>query len=143
MGSSVETLTYRRGWKKGLITIGEIMSPAIEIVIDNHVATGAPIVIEGDSIQPSLFTRPIVQKHVQSGDVRGVFLIESEEEVLYANILARRRGVEAISDAELHTEARAKWLYGLWLAEQTSHFGIPALKARPWTTLLDRMLTLL
>lgn len=127
---------------QGLIAVGEAMSPAIEIVIDNHVATDAPIVIEGDGILPSLFARQIVQKHMQSGHVRGVFLLESDEKVLYANMLARGRGVEAMPESELRTEARAKWLYGQWLAEQANRFGIPALEARPWTTLLDRVLAI-
>jgi len=127
---------------KGLIAVGEIMSPAIEIVIDNHVATDAPIVNEGDGILPSLFARPIVQKHVQSGHVRGIFLFEPDEKVLYANMLARGRGAEAMPEAELRTEARAKWLYGQWLVEQASRFGIPAPEARPWATLLDRVLAI-
>jgi 2-phosphoglycerate kinase len=126
---------------KGLIAVGEVMSIAIEIIIDNHVATDAPIVIEGDGILPSLFARPIVQKHVQSGYVRSVFLLEREELILYANMLARGRGVEALPEAELRTETHAKWLYGQWLAEQASRFGIPALEARPWATLLERILT--
>lgn len=127
---------------KGLIAVGEVMSPAIEIVIDNHVSTDAPIVIEGDGILPSLFARPIVQKHVQSGHVRGVFLLESDEEVLSANMLARRRGTAAMLESELRTEARAKWLYGQWLAAKANRFGTPALEARPWLTLLDRVLAI-
>lgn len=125
---------------QGLIDVGEVMSPAIEIVIDSHIATNAPIIIEGDGILSSLFARSLVQKHVQSGQVRGVFLVEPDEESMYTNILARGRGTERMSEAELRTEARAKLLYGRWLAEQASHCNIPVLEPRPWETPVERVL---
>ncbi len=125
---------------QGLIAVGEVMLPAIEIVIDSHIATNAPIIIEGDGILPSLFARPLVQKHGQSGQVRAVFLKESEEEIIYANMLARGRGAERLLEAELRTEARAKWLFGQWLSEQANCYGYPTLEARPWETLMDRVL---
>src|SRR5436309_11432347 len=45
-----------------LIAVGEVMSPAIEVVVASHVDTAVPIVIEGDGILPSLFARPLIQK---------------------------------------------------------------------------------
>ena len=93
-----------------LIGIGQVLSPALEAVIENHVDTVAPIVIEGDAILPSLLSRPSVRDRVSNGHVQAVFLVETEEEVLLANIVVRDRGMGGRREAELRTEARAKWL---------------------------------
>jgi 2-phosphoglycerate kinase len=125
---------------KGLITLGESMIPSLEIVVDNHVDTAAPTVIEGDGILPSLFARPSFQRHRTTGLVRAAFLVEPEEERLFANILERQRGTQNQSEAELRTEARTKWLYGQWLTEEAQQYGLPVLSPRPWSTLLERLL---
>ncbi len=122
-----------------LIAVGQTLSPALEVVIENHVDTVAPIVIEGDAILPSLFARPPVQDRASNGQVQAVFLIEPEEDVLLANILARRRGTIRQTEAELRTEARAKWLYGQWLAGEARRYGLPVLEVRPWSTLAERL----
>lgn len=146
-----ETLTLFQGveiWQQpperfrdGLIAMGEVMTPAIEIVIANHVDTLAPLIIEGDAILPSLFARPIVQECAQAGHVQAVFLVEPEEDVLLANMLARGRGVSAQSEVELRTEVRAKWLYGRWLIEEARRYNLPILEPRPWATLVERITT--
>lgn len=45
----------------GLVALGDAIAPAIEVVIENHVDQGIPIVIEGDGILPSLFDRTSVR----------------------------------------------------------------------------------
>ena len=126
--------------RDGLIAVGRVMAPALEVVIENHVDTAAPVVIEGDGILPSLFARPPVQDRSVNGNVRAVFLVEPEEEVIFANMLARKRGIAARTEAELRTEARAKWLFGRWLADEASHYGLPVVEPRPWLTLLERVM---
>lgn len=127
--------------RDGLIAVGEVMSPAIEIVVANHVDTIAPVVIEGDGILPSLFATPSVRDRAKNGLVRAVFLVEPEEDVLLANMVARGRGTAGQSEAELRTEARAKWLYGQWLAREAHRYGLPVLHSRPWSTLVERIIT--
>ncbi len=122
-----------------LIAVGQMFLPALEVVIENHVDTVAPIVIEGDGILPSLVARPSVQDRASNGQVRAVFLMEPEEDVLLANIIARRRGTTGQTEAELRTEAQAKWLYGQWLASEARSYGLPVLEARPWSTLVERL----
>jgi len=129
--------------RDGLIAAGEVISPAIEVVITNHVDTKASLIIEGDGILPSLVARPEVRDRAAGGQVRAVFLIETEEEVLFANTLARRRGMADRTENELRTEARAKWLYGQWLTSEAQRFGLPVLESRPWSTLLERLLTII
>lgn len=123
-----------------LIAVGEAISPAIEVVVTSHVDTVAPIVIEGDGILPSLFARPAVRERAVHGEVRGVFLIEPEEEMIFATMLARGRGIAAATEAELRREAQAKWLYGQWLADEAHHYGLPVLESRPWSSLLERLI---
>jgi 2-phosphoglycerate kinase len=124
----------------GLIAVGQALSPALEVVIENHVDTAVPIVIEGDGILPSLFARSPVHERTIKGQVRAVFLFEPEEDVLLANIVARNRGNTGRTEADLQTEARAKWLYGQWLAHEAHRYGLPVLEARPWSTLVERMI---
>jgi 2-phosphoglycerate kinase len=117
-----------------------VISPAIEVVITNHVDTKAPIIIEGDGILPSLFARPEVRDRAAGGHVRAAFLVEPEEEMLFANMRARRRGIAERTENELRTEARAKWLYGQWLTSEAQRYNLPVLESRPWSTLLERLI---
>jgi 2-phosphoglycerate kinase len=125
---------------QALINVGVVMSPAIEVIIDSHIATQLPLLIEGDGILPSLFARELLQKHISSGRVRGAFLIESDEKILLENMLKRNRGIGDMTDAELRTEAHAKWLYGRWLIAETQRYGLPVIESRPWSTLIKRIL---
>ena len=125
--------------RDGLIGVGQVLSPALEVIIENHVDTVAPVVIEGDAILPSLLSRPTVRDRVSDGHVQAVFLVETEEEIVFANIVARGRGMGGRREAELRTEARAKWLYGQWLADEAHRYGLPVLEPRPWSTLVERI----
>jgi 2-phosphoglycerate kinase len=117
----------------GLIGVGQVLSPALEVIIENHVDTVAPVVIEGDAILPSLLSRPSVRDRVSQGHVRAVFLVETQENVLLANIVARGRGMGGRPETELQTEARAKWFYGQWLADEAQRYCLPVLEPRPYS----------
>ncbi len=125
---------------QALIAVGEVMAPALEVVVESHIATQLPILLEGDGILPSLFAREALQKHMSAGRVRGAFLIESDEETLFDNMLKRDRGIVDMTDAELRTEAHAKWLYGRWLIDEAQRYGLPIIESRPWSTLPRRIL---
>ncbi len=126
----------------GLIATGEVMSPAIEIVVANHCDNAGSVIVEGDGILPALFARPLMYQYRASGQVKGVFLVEQDEELLFANMAARSRGIAERPVSELHTEAHAKWLYGQWLIEQAYLYTLPVLEPRPWETLVERMIAL-
>lgn len=125
---------------QALIAVGEVMAPAIEVIIESHIATQLPILIEGDGILPSFFARESLQKQISAGRVRGVFLIEPDEAKLLNNILKRNRSIDHMADAELRTEAHAKWLYGRWLIDEAQRYGLPLIEPRPWSTLPKRIL---
>ena len=125
--------------RDGLIATGEVLSSAIEIVVTNHCDNAGPVIVEGDSILPSLLDRPLIRQYMMSDQVKAVFLVEPDENVLFANMVARGRGIAKRPISELHTEAHAKWLYGQWLTEQAHHYSLPMLEPRPWDTLIERI----
>ena len=45
-------------------------------MIENHVDTAAPIVIEGDGVLPCLYFRSSVRDRARTGQVQAVFLVE-------------------------------------------------------------------
>jgi 2-phosphoglycerate kinase len=141
---SLEHMWSRRpeDLSQGLIALGQAMTPAIEVVVMNHVDQRIPIVIEGDNIVPALLARPQVRTRATGGRVAGVFLVEPDEEAFLENILARG-GWSALDEAPawMPTQVRTKWLYGRWLAAEATRYGIPVIEARPWQTLADRLLS--
>lgn len=123
----------------GLVAVGELMAPALEVIVENHLATGSPIIIEGDGILPSLFTRPAIRSGADAGHVRGVMVVESDEEQLRRAIVGRARGIAARSALELATEARAKWQFGNWITCEAHEHALPVVEARPRASLADRL----
>jgi 2-phosphoglycerate kinase len=122
----------------GLIAIGEAVSPAIEVVIENHVDQRIPVVIEGDGILPSLFERDSVRARATNGRVWAVYLTEPDADALYANLFAR--GADGWRD-DLRWYARRSAAYGEWLAREARERGIPTIAVRPWETVVERILT--
>lgn len=74
------------------------------------------------------------------GRVRAIYVVEPDEGAILANIVARRRGMTEWSEEEVWTDARAKWLYGRWLAAEAYRHGLPVVEPRPWETLVERIL---
>ncbi len=129
--------------RDGLIATSEVMISAIEIVVANLCDNAGSVIIEGDGILLSLFDRPLIRQYVMRGQVKTVFLVEPDENALFANMVARGRGIAKRPVPELHTEARAKWIYGQWLTEQAQRYNLPVLTSRTWETVVERILTLL
>jgi 2-phosphoglycerate kinase len=122
------------------IAVGEVLSPAIEVVVENHVDQAIPIVIEGDAIQPALLDRPPVQTRAGDGRIHAVFLVEPDAEAFLSNIRSRRSRIAGWTDYEVALYARGMWLYGQWLAREAHRFGVPVITPRPWATLVDRII---
>lgn len=121
------------------IAVGEIVSHALEIVVANHVATDAPLVLEGDGIVPAMASLRTFAG-LEVGDLaRAVFLVEPDEAVILRTMQDRRRGIDRSTEPEQRTQAHASWLYGQWLRTQAERHGLPVVEARPWATLADRV----
>jgi 2-phosphoglycerate kinase len=133
---------------EGWIGVAKVVSYAIEIVIAHHIAVAeaGPVVIEGDGILPSLAAQDQFAglNHFQGLTVqqmvRSVFLFEPDEEVLLTNMQSRDRGFDELPSAEQRVQARASWLYGQWLRQEALAHELPAVPARPWETLTERVL---
>jgi hypothetical protein len=121
------------------IAVGEALSPALEVVAENHVDQRLPVVLEGDGVLPALLDRPPVLTRAAGGRVRAVFVVEPDEAALLANVLARGSEAGFMTEAELRAVVRARLLYGRWLSEQARRAGLPVVSPRPWDTLADRI----
>jgi 2-phosphoglycerate kinase len=129
--------------RDGLIALGQVLSPALEVVIENHVDTADPLVIEGDAILPSLFTRPSVQARSSNGQVQAVFLVEPDEHRLLAHLDARYQVQVSHNEVLARAMAHVRWLHGLWLAEEARRLDLPVLEPHPWETLAQRIVAAL
>ena len=131
---------------EGSIAVGEAMTRPLSAVIAHHVfveGTG-PVIIEGDGIVPALAaTRSLPNFHATptplNNQVRSVFLVEPDEEVVARNMHLRGRGFAQFSSKEQQTQIRANWLYGQWLRRQADHYNLPVVEPRPWETLVERV----
>ncbi|MDP9311782.1 MAG: hypothetical protein M3R24_13030 [Chloroflexota bacterium] len=126
--------------RDALIAVARTMSYALEIVIANHVATNAPMVLEGDGLLPELAAQRVYADVDAAHSVRTIFLIEDDEQVLFHNMIARQRGLERLPVAVQRHRVHASWLYGQWLKTEAHHHNIPIVPPRPWHTLVNRVL---
>lgn len=118
---------------KHTIAVGQVMVPALEAVIANHIESQASVVLEGDFILPMLATS-FAESSIQS-QVRTLFLDEESEEQYRHNFLLRES-----EDGLQAKRARVSWLYGQWLKQEAERVGALTLPARPWNDLFERIL---
>lgn len=126
--------------RDALIAVARTMSYALEIVIANHVATNAPMILEGDGLLPELAAQRVYANLDTAHSVRAIFLIEDDEAVLFHNMLARQRGLERLPGEVQRRRVHASWLYGQWLKTEARQHHVPVVPPRPWETLGDRLL---
>lgn len=109
------------------IAASRVLSPVIAAVIENHVETQTPIVLEGDYVLPEVLA--------QTNDrVTGVFLYEPEEAQILRNFALREP-----AGGDQAKRARVSWLFGQWLRDECGRLGLIAMPPRPWDTLLQRI----
>ncbi len=126
--------------RDALIAVARTMSYAMEIVIANHVATKAPMVLEGDGLLPELAVQRVYANLDTASYVRSIFLVEDDEAALFHNMIARQRGLEQLPVEVQRRRVRASWLYGQWLKTEANQHRVPVVPPRPWETLGDRLL---
>jgi len=118
-----------------LLELGQAMETGLEGVIANHLESSTPVVLEGDFIHPVLATQASFSGQVNGGRVRAVFLHEPDEQQLVANYLSR----EPESGPQVK-RAHVSWLHGEWLRQEAERYGLPVVSARPWETVLERVI---
>jgi hypothetical protein len=66
--------------------------------------------------------------------------VEPGEAALLDAIRVRARGDGWMTDADVRVEARARWLFGTWLAAEARRLRLPVVDSRPWDSLIERLL---
>jgi 2-phosphoglycerate kinase len=117
------------------LSVGRVLAPALEAVVLDHLECRTATVMEGDYLLPELLTRLSKSEIAPQERVRCVFLYEPDETQLVRNYASR----EPDQAAQTH-RAHVSWLFGQWLESECRRLGLPALPARPWDTLRDRIL---
>ncbi|HEY8293486.1 MAG TPA: hypothetical protein VIG44_13405 [Thermomicrobiales bacterium] len=126
-------------YRDKLIAVGRVISDALRIVVESHIATAVPIVIEGDGILPGFAAK--IASEYDEGQVRSVFIVENDEDALLANMLKRGRGIDPNAAAEQQTETRGKALFSAWIQREAERYGLPTMTPLPWETLSGRLLS--
>jgi 2-phosphoglycerate kinase len=116
------------------VSVAETMAPAIEAVIQNHLESNTPVLLEGDYLLPATAARTNYGAVPNGGRVRAVFLFEADEEQIATNY-SRREPAGGTADLR----SRVSFLYGNWLRTEARRYGVPVVEARPWDSLLDRV----
>jgi hypothetical protein len=134
----------------GFVGVARALAPALGVIVAHHlVVEGAgPLIIEGDGIAPRLVGEqsPVLPHIPDAGlmrDVRALFVDESDEGIIFANMLARGRGFEIMPPDEQRANAHAAWRYGGWLRDEAEKHHALMIPARPLETLFERTLALL
>lgn len=117
------------------LDILQVMLPALEAVVQNHLEEGTPLVLDGDFIHPALAARDAFGDEPNDGRVRGVFLYELDETQVVQNFLEREP-----TTGPQTTRARVSVLRAAWIRAECEELGIAAIPARPWNTLFDRVI---
>ena len=112
----------------------EELLPAAEAVVANHLDTGVPVVIEGDYLLPRLVAQAAFGDIPSAGRVQGAFLYDPDEEQIAANLREREP-----DGGDMSRRAHVSWLRGEAIRRECERVGVPALTARPWPTLLERV----
>lgn len=101
--------------------------PAVDAVIDNHLGTGTPVVLEGDQLLP--VARP---------GVHAVVLHEPAVEQLVANYRSREPAAGDQTERALVSRR-----HGDLLVARAAAAGVPVVTARPWADVVERVLAAL
>jgi 2-phosphoglycerate kinase len=120
--------------------VARAMYPALEMVVAYHLATTAPVILEGDIVLPKLASRRYLPFVPAGTGVRAVYVVEPDEEKIHQRSLQRGRGYHAMSPEEQRADSLRQRLYGEWLRAQAEEAGLPVLLPEPWDTLPDRIL---
>jgi 2-phosphoglycerate kinase len=126
--------------RDAFVGVAEAMAPAVRVVIDSHVVTGVPMVIEGDGIHPDLLEDPAIAPHIESGAVRFCCVASQTHRELIENMVDRGRGDHLTDRIRVSQHAAANYAFNEWLVRKSIELGIPVVRSRPFDSLEDRIL---
>ncbi len=110
-----------------LTEVSKEMVSGLRAIVNNHLESDIPVIIEGDFIDPEFtvsFNNP---------KVKSIFIHEADKNQILQNYLAREGGDLQDFRADISVE------YGNRLADSCMELGIKVIEARPWVTVIDRI----
>jgi len=110
-----------------LIDVSKEMIPVLRALVNRHIEDKLPIIIEGDFIYPE-FTISFDNPQVKS-----IFVNEPDINQILQNFLSREGG-----DLQQY-RAKISIAYGKWIADACKKNSIRVIEARPWDTVLTRV----
>lgn len=111
-----------------LINVSKELIPGIKSIVDNHIESNVPVIIEGDFIYPE-FTISF-----ENSSIKSLFLYEPDENQIIQNYLNREGGEPQSYRAEISIA------YGKWLSEACKELGIKIIEPRPYANVLNRII---
>jgi hypothetical protein len=124
---------------EALKAVAREVSSALEIVIAHHVSTEAPVVIEGDGLEPRMAAGTHFAGVDAGGAVRSVFLVESDEGAVSEAMRTRGTRGGVAHESTLPVQSRVAWLYGQWVQSEALRLGLPVVASRPHERLEARL----
>lgn len=111
------------------------VSIAVDDIINKHVGFNEKIVIEGDSVIPSLLV-----KRNQDG-IKAIFLYDDQENILERQTIRNRN--KKRTQEKLEINSRFCYAYSEAIRKQAEEHGYLAMKASPIETLFERVIAVL
>jgi len=108
-----------------------IFQPVVEEIVASRLERGMRAIIEGDFILPEVVDRPDFSGQRNGGRVKALFVYESEEARIAANMAHREGGDQSFV-------AHTSWLKVQWLRAECDRLGVPDVDARPRSSLVER-----
>ena len=114
---------------KQLVDFGRALSPGLTAVVkEGHLEDNVPMILEGDFILPEFVAS------FKDSRVKSIFIHEPDKEQILQNFLNRE------GETQQH-RTDVSYAYQGWLAEQCRKFDVLMVEARPWDSVVERILT--
>lgn len=117
-----------QGNVKWLIDVSKEMMSGLNGIVENHIESGIPIIIEGDFISPEFVAS------FQNSKIKSIYIYEPDKNQILQNYFHREGG------ALQHFRADVSAEYGEWLVNKSEKLGITVVESRPWNTAVDRII---
>ncbi|MCL1820527.1 MAG: hypothetical protein FWG36_07730 [Oscillospiraceae bacterium] len=113
---------------KQLVDVGRALIPGLTAVVkEGHLDDNVPMILEGDFILPEF------ADSFKDSRVKSVFIHEPDKEQILQNYLNREGEIQ-------QHRADVSHAYGSWLAEQCRKYDVLMVEARPWDSVMERII---